>query len=43
MKNMCCFFWFLMFLHSTAHAAEKIRIATPEPNAGYLTFPLANS
>ncbi len=37
-------FWycliFLTFCEST-EAADKIRIAVPEPNAAYLTFPLA--
>jgi ABC-type nitrate/sulfonate/bicarbonate transport system substrate-binding protein len=35
----CCLI-FLTFCE-LAQAAEKIRIAVPEPNAAYLTFPLA--
>lgn len=30
----CCF-------HGLAQSADKVRIAVPEPNAAYLTFPLA--
>ena len=28
-------------LRGVVHAADKIRIAVPEPNASYMTFPLA--
>jgi NitT/TauT family transport system substrate-binding protein len=31
----------IFVLHGLVHAADKIRIAVPEPNAAYLTFPLA--
>jgi len=30
-----------LVLHGAVHAADKIRIAVPEPNATYMTFPLA--
>ena len=31
----------LLFFHFSAYAADKIRIAVPEPNAAYITYPLA--
>ena len=31
--------FFFFSLHVSAHAADKIRIAVPEPNATYMTFP----
>jgi hypothetical protein len=31
----------ILFFHFSAYAAEKIRIAVPEPNAAYMTYPLA--
>lgn len=34
-----CFFFF--GLHVPTEAADKVRIAVPEPNAAYMTFPLA--
>ena len=37
-------FWYcliLLTLRESAEAADKIRIAVPEPNAAYMTFPLA--
>jgi ABC-type nitrate/sulfonate/bicarbonate transport system substrate-binding protein len=37
--NVVLFFFFS--LHVSTQAADKIRIAIPEPNAAYLTFPLA--
>ena len=33
--------FFFFSLHVLAQAADKIRIAIPEPNAAYMTFPLA--
>ena len=33
--------FFFFSLHVLAEAADKIRIAIPEPNAAYMTFPLA--
>jgi NitT/TauT family transport system substrate-binding protein len=35
----CCLI--LLTLRESAKAADKIRIAVPEPNAAYMTFPLA--
>ena len=34
--------FFFFSLHVLAEAADKIRIAIPEPNAAYMTFPLAH-
>ena len=35
--------WFFFYsLNVSTQAADKIRIAVPEPNAAYLTFPLAH-
>ena len=31
----------LLFFHFSAYAADKIRIAIPEPNAAYMTYPIA--
>jgi ABC-type nitrate/sulfonate/bicarbonate transport system substrate-binding protein len=41
MKIMLETLLLLVLFHSSAHAADKIRIAVPEPNAAYMTFPLA--
>ena len=41
MKNISSAFLFIFLFHSSADAADKIRIAVPEPNASYMTFPLA--
>jgi ABC-type nitrate/sulfonate/bicarbonate transport system substrate-binding protein len=31
----------IFVLHGVVQGADKVRIAVPEPNAAYLTFPLA--
>jgi len=41
MKNILSALLVLIPFHTSAHAADKVRIAVPEPNAAYLTFPLA--
>ena len=42
MKNILSALLVLIPFHTSAHAADKVRIAVPEPNAAYLTFPLAH-
>ena len=41
MKNILSALLVIFLFHSSAYAADKIRIAVPEPNAAYMTFPLA--
>ena len=41
MKNIRSVLLAIFLFQTSAHAADKIRIAIPEPNAAYLTFPLA--
>ena len=41
MKNILSVLLVVFLFHSSAHTADKIRIAVPEPNAAYMTFPLA--
>jgi len=41
MTNVLSAFLVVFLFHSWVHAADKIRIAVPEPNATYMTFPLA--
>lgn len=42
MKNILLALLVLFLFHTSVHAADKVRIAVPEPNAAYLTFPLAH-
>ena len=42
MKKMLWCLFILLAVYASADAAEKIRIAIPEPNAALLTFPLAH-
>lgn len=41
MKSTLLFFLIFISFCGSTEAAEKVRIAVPEPNAAYLTFPLA--
>lgn len=41
MKNILAALLVLVLFQSSAHATDKIRIAVPDPNAAYMTFPLA--
>jgi hypothetical protein len=41
MKNILAVLLVIFLFHSSAYAADKIRIAIPEPNAAYMTYPLA--
>ena len=41
MKKLFWFCLMLLTLSESAKAADKIRITVPEPNAAYMTFPLA--
>ena len=41
MKNISSALLLIFLFHFSAYAADKIRIAIPEPNAAYMTFPLA--
>jgi hypothetical protein len=41
MKNILSVLLMVFLFHSLAYAADKIRIAVPEPNVAYMTFPLA--
>jgi NitT/TauT family transport system substrate-binding protein len=40
-KKSCLLLLTIFGLHGVVEAADKIRIAVPEPNAAYMTFPLA--
>ena len=42
MKKSFLLLFSIFVLHGVVQAADKIRIAVPEPNAAYLTFPLAH-
>jgi hypothetical protein len=39
MKNILSVLLVVFLFHSSAYAADKIRIAIPESNATYMTFP----
>lgn len=41
MKKVLSALRVIILFHTSARAADKIRIAVPEPNATYMTFPLA--
>ena len=41
MTNVLSALLVIFLFHSSAYAADKIRIAIPEPNAAYMTYPLA--
>ena len=41
MTNILSVLLVIFLFHSSAYAADKIRIAVPEPNAAYMTYPLA--
>ena len=41
MKKVLSALLVIILFHTLARAADKIRIAVPEPNATYMTFPLA--
>jgi NitT/TauT family transport system substrate-binding protein len=42
MKNILSVLLVVFLFHSSAYAADKIRIAYPNPNAGIITIPLAH-
>ena len=41
MKKIVGLLLAICLLHGSVEAADKIRIAVPEPNAAYMTYPLA--
>jgi hypothetical protein len=41
-KKIFCCSLVVLTVYGSTDAADKIRIAIPDPNAAYLTFPLAH-